>query len=104
MAEQPITVPIHPVAPRLKSGPKTPHIGPHRDDYHAEHKNTVGHESDTWWAKVRILPFLGIGADRIYFFCLFSKRMQCCTGIAHSKQLERADLRPVTSSGSQRVV
>ncbi|PPQ79015.1 hypothetical protein CVT25_002324 [Psilocybe cyanescens] len=49
MAEQ--TIPIHPVAPRLKSGPKTPHVGPHRDDYHKAHKETVGHESDNWWAK-----------------------------------------------------
>lgn len=104
MAEQPVTVPIHPVAPRLKSGPKIPHVGPHRDAYHAEHKNTVGHESDNWWAKVRILPFPGIGADRVYFFCSFSKHMRCCTGIAHSKQLEPVDLRPATSSGSQRVV
>ncbi len=51
MAEQ--TIPIHPVAPRLKHGSKKPHIGPHIDDYHAAHKETVGHESDNWWAKVR---------------------------------------------------
>ncbi|KIJ95754.1 hypothetical protein K443DRAFT_682777 [Laccaria amethystina LaAM-08-1] len=41
---------IHPVAPRLKSGPKTPHVGPHIDAYRAAHKETVGHESDKWWA------------------------------------------------------
>ncbi|KAF8179847.1 hypothetical protein BJ912DRAFT_981980 [Pholiota molesta] len=51
MAEQPATVPIHPVAPRLKNGPKKPHIGPHIDDYRNAHKDTVGHESDHWWAK-----------------------------------------------------
>ena len=53
MAEQIQTIPIHPVAPRLKHGRKKPHIGPHIDDYHAAHKETVGHESDNWWAKVR---------------------------------------------------
>lgn len=52
MAEQP-TVPIHPVAPRLKNGANKPHIGPHIDDYRNAHKDTVGHESDNWWAKVR---------------------------------------------------
>lgn len=53
MAEAPETIPIHPVAPRLKSGPKKPHVGPHIDDYRKAHKETVGHESDNWWAKVR---------------------------------------------------
>ncbi|KAF9531243.1 hypothetical protein CPB83DRAFT_849625 [Crepidotus variabilis] len=51
MAEETVKIPIHPVAPRLKNGPKTPHIGPHIDDYHKAHKETVGHESDNWWAK-----------------------------------------------------
>ncbi|EDR02821.1 acetate--CoA ligase [Laccaria bicolor S238N-H82] len=41
---------IHPVAPRLKSGPKTPHVGPHIHAYRDAHKETVGHESDKWWA------------------------------------------------------
>jgi len=66
MAEQEQTIPIHPIAPRLKSGPKTPHIGPHIDDYRRAHKETVGHESDSWWAKVRStrrLDFEGITND-----------------------------------------
>ena len=46
-------VPIHPVAPRLKNGPKVPHIGPHIHAYKKAHEETVGHESDKWWAKVR---------------------------------------------------
>ncbi|KAF8802010.1 acetate--CoA ligase [Phlegmacium glaucopus] len=41
---------IHPVAPRLKQG-KKPHVGPDIDAYRAAHKETVGHESDKWWAK-----------------------------------------------------
>lgn len=44
--------PMHPVAPRLKAGPKQPHIGPDIDAYRSAHKETVGHESDKWWAKV----------------------------------------------------
>ncbi|KAH8102116.1 acetate--CoA ligase [Cristinia sonorae] len=45
-------VPTHPIAPRLKSGPKTPHVGPHIHAYREAHKETVGHESDKWWAKM----------------------------------------------------
>ena len=47
---------IHPVAPRLKNGHKVPHIGPHIHAYRAAHSQTVGHESDKWWAKVRPTP------------------------------------------------
>ena len=50
----PETVPTHPIAPRVKNGPKTPHIGPHINAYRNFHSETVGHESDKWWAKVRI--------------------------------------------------
>ncbi|KAF9045038.1 hypothetical protein BJ165DRAFT_1474885 [Panaeolus papilionaceus] len=45
------TIPIHPVAPRLKSGHKVPHVGPTIEHYRAAHKETVGHESDNWWAR-----------------------------------------------------
>ena len=64
-------VPKHPVAPRLKSGHKTPHID-HHDTYKYPsflrstrsviyltflrrqfHGDSLGHESDKWWAKVR---------------------------------------------------
>lgn len=54
MAEEPVKVPIHPVAPRLKNGPRVPHVGPHIDAYRAAHKETVGHESDNWWAHVGV--------------------------------------------------
>ena len=43
---------IHPVAPRLRNGHKIPHIGPHIHAYRKLHQETVGHESDKWWAKV----------------------------------------------------
>jgi hypothetical protein len=49
----PEPAPIHPVAPRLKNGSKIPHIGPHINAYRLAHAETVGHESDKWWAKVR---------------------------------------------------
>ncbi|TFK71460.1 acetate--CoA ligase [Pluteus cervinus] len=52
MAEAPVKVPLHPIAPRVKSGEKVPHIGPHIDAYKAAHKETIGHESDHWWAKI----------------------------------------------------
>ena len=65
-----IAVPTHPIAPRLKNGPKIPHIGPHFDAYHSAHKETVGHESDKWWAKVsrQIASASGaqIGSDILY--------------------------------------
>ncbi|KAK0184422.1 hypothetical protein F5146DRAFT_1074571 [Armillaria mellea] len=46
------SIPIHPVAPRLANGLKMPHVGPHIQAYRAAHKETVGHESDQWWAKM----------------------------------------------------
>lgn len=48
-------IPTHPIAPRLKNGPKIPHIGPHIHAYKAAHSETVGHESDKWWARVCLL-------------------------------------------------
>jgi acetyl-CoA synthetase len=51
MADNSEKVPIHPVAPRLKAGPKIPHVGPDIDAYHSVHKQTVGPGSDKWWAK-----------------------------------------------------
>jgi acetyl-CoA synthetase len=47
-----VAVPIHPVAPRLKDGPKKPHVGPHIEAYKSLHAGTIGHESDKWWAKI----------------------------------------------------
>ncbi|KAH9984138.1 hypothetical protein BJV77DRAFT_1062270 [Russula vinacea] len=45
-------VPIHPVAPRLKNGPKKPHVGPTIDDYKALHAQSIGPNSDEYWSKV----------------------------------------------------
>ena len=44
-------VPTYPVAPRLKNGPKKPHVGPTIKEYQALHAQTVGLGSDEWWAK-----------------------------------------------------
>lgn len=56
-------VPTHPVAPRVKNGAKTPHIGPDIDAYKAAHFETVGDESDEFWTKVRIIGAYNL--DRI---------------------------------------
>lgn len=53
MPEDANGIPVHPIAPRLSNGPKTPHIGPNILAYQAAHGETIGHESDHWWAKVR---------------------------------------------------
>jgi hypothetical protein len=53
MPEDANGIPVHPIAPRLSNGPKTPHIGPNIQAYKAAHGETIGHESDHWWAKVR---------------------------------------------------
>ncbi|KII91960.1 hypothetical protein PLICRDRAFT_105896 [Plicaturopsis crispa FD-325 SS-3] len=45
-------VPIHPVGARIKNHHKKPHVGPHFDAYRAAHAETLGHESDKWWAKM----------------------------------------------------
>ncbi len=47
------SAPIHPVAPRLKNGPLKPHVGPTISEYKAAHAQTVGPNSDEWWAKAR---------------------------------------------------
>lgn len=54
MSDSTEPVPIHPIAPRLKNGPKTPHIGPDIHAYKAAHALTVAKGSDEWWAKVCI--------------------------------------------------
>ncbi|KAF8480269.1 acetate--CoA ligase [Russula ochroleuca] len=46
------SVPLHPVAPRLKDGPKKPHVGPSIDDYKALHAQSIGPGSDEYWSKV----------------------------------------------------
>lgn len=52
MSDSPESAPIHPVAPRLKNGPKKPHVGPTINEYKAAHAQTIGPNSDEWWAKV----------------------------------------------------
>jgi hypothetical protein len=53
------SVPIYPVAPRLKGNP-IPHVGPTINEYKALHAQTIGPGSDEWWAKVglckRMMP------------------------------------------------
>jgi len=51
-------IPIHPVAPRMKNGAKTPHVGPDIEAYQKAHAATIGEESDEWWANVRSIPDL----------------------------------------------
>ncbi|KAG9227010.1 hypothetical protein CCMSSC00406_0008982 [Pleurotus cornucopiae] len=55
MAEAPEAIPIHPVASRILKGRKKPHVGPHFHAYKQAHEETVGHESDAWWAKTAII-------------------------------------------------
>ncbi|KAH9947778.1 acetate--CoA ligase [Amylocystis lapponica] len=50
--DTPQSVPTHPIAPRLKNGKKTPHVGPHIHAYKAHYSQTLGHESNQWWAKM----------------------------------------------------
>jgi acetyl-CoA synthetase len=46
------TANIHPVAPRMLNGHKKPHIGPNVHAYKAAHAETIGQDSDKWWAAV----------------------------------------------------
>ena len=96
MSEQPAAIPIHPVAPRLKAGTKVPHIGPHIDNYRAAHKETVGHESDKWWSKVRAALHLSLSETDI----VSSKHTLYSIGIAHLRLFAQETLRPETSFGS----
>lgn len=100
MSEQPAAIPIHPVAPRLKAGIKVPHIGPHIDNYRAAHKETVGHESDKWWSKVRTMPLLSSSEPDV----VYSKHTRYFIGIVHSRPFELEALRPETSFGSLKAV
>ena len=45
------SVPIHPVAPRLKNGLKKPHVGPSIEDYKTLHAQSIGPGSDEYWSK-----------------------------------------------------
>lgn len=99
MTESTESVPIHPVAPRLKNGPKTPHLGPDIDAYRAAHAQTIAENSDEWWAKVCITDCLSAITDRSWFPRL---RRRPCTGIALSTLSELVILKQETSLGSPR--
>jgi acetyl-CoA synthetase len=48
------SVPTHPIAPRLKGGPKKPHVGPTIGDYKSLHAQTIGPGSDEYWTKASL--------------------------------------------------
>ena len=99
MAESTESVPTHPVAPRLKNGLKTPHIGPDIDAYRAAHAVTVAGDSDEWWEKVCSTGNLSLSGTNIAVLRL---REKPCTGIVLSKMSEPEDSERGTSSGSRR--
>ena len=92
---------IHPVAPRLKNGPKVPHIGPHIHAYRSIHSQTLGHESDKWWAKVCTLVFTRKRATLTRAGHRW--RGTPFTGIVPSTPSVQEASRQETSSGSQKV-
>lgn len=71
MAESTESVPLHPVAPRLKDGPKIPHLGPDIDAYGAAHALTIAENSDEWWAKVCTTSYLSASSllTRLFIDC-----------------------------------
>lgn len=68
--------PSHPVAPRLRDGPKKPHVGPSIHDYKQHHSLTVGPHSDHFWEKVSKCLFLFISLDQM----LSGAGAGCCRG------------------------
>ena len=54
----PAPIPKHPVAPRLTDGQKKPHVGPDIAAYRHAHAQTIGEQSDEWWARVNVVLFL----------------------------------------------
>ena len=42
----------HPIPSRIADGPEVPYIGPHFEAYKKAHAETIGENSDKWWAKV----------------------------------------------------
>jgi hypothetical protein len=79
-------IPIHPVAPRMKNGTKQPHIGPNIDAYRKAHSETIGHESDHWWAKV-LQSLSQLSCLMITLMLADARRWpdRLCTGIGLSK-------------------
>lgn len=104
MADVPKPVPVHPVAARMKEGHhryKKPHVGPHIDAYKTAHSETVGHESDKWWAKVISSIALGGRIDLNMNGCDRS-RERLCTGTVPSIPSALVVSRRETLLGSQR--
>lgn len=66
MTESTESIPIHPVAPRVKNGP-TPHLGPDIDAYRAAHALTIAEDSDEWWAQVCIIDCLSASGINLGF-------------------------------------
>lgn len=99
MSESNETIQSHPVAPRLKNGPKTPHLGPDIHAYRTAHAQTVAEDSDEWWAKVCVTDCRIRSSDQSWLSRLHEKP---CTGIAPSTMSELEGLEQETSSGSQR--
>lgn len=96
----PAQVPMHPVAPRMTNRGKKPHIGPHIDDYHKAHKETIGHESDAWWAKVSSIRLVYL--DETLTISIRWREIPC-TGTVPSILFVPVDLRQATLHGSPRV-
>ena len=99
----PAPVPKHPVAPRLANGPKKPHIGPDIHAHRHAHAQTIGAQSDEWWARVRVVIAMCFDHTRAHtrIFRLREKRF---TGIVPSIQFDQVDLRPAISYGSPKAV
>jgi len=100
MAEEPEKVPIYPVAPRLRNGPKKPHIGPNIDAYREVHKESLGTESDKWWEKVCTILIV---VEELHLNG-FSKLMISSTGIVLSRLYELVGSARATLSGFQKEV
>lgn len=50
-----LSVPTHPIAPRIKDHQKKPHVGPDFEAYRTLYEKTIGEGSDEWWAQVCLL-------------------------------------------------
>ena len=71
MAEHHEPVPKHPIAPKVRQGGVTPHIGPSIEDYKKVHAQTIGAQSDEWWGTVsRTLHLASFSSVFRFFFFL----------------------------------
>jgi hypothetical protein len=93
MAEK---IPVHPVAPRLKSGLRKPHIEPDIHAYRDAYKQSLGHESNKWWAKVVYASSI----VAVLYLTQPSKLTIYSTGTALSRPYEPVGSPQATLSGS----